>query len=441
MQEAGLLLKWCDSNVSTAPGHPCQSPFTMKRIITPTTALVLAVIAQAQTPSPSRSWTSTDGRKIEAAFVGMEGDAVKIRMANGSTFTVPLARLSAADQDFVKALGVPANSAAKPTASANSAASATWPRTVALDEKPVVTVVKEDASTSEFIYRSPHYEFQCDSKLGANVVREFGRMFEATWLINCLLPLDLKPQPEKLREIFLARLFTNQSDYFKEGGIEGSAGVYMSGKKALMVPLSSLGVKMVGNRVSLENGSNEDNSTLIHEITHQMMNHWLGRLPTWYIEGSAEYVSMLEYNGNSGKFSLSGLNRLLQGFVRGRNYAGGGKSFTMIDLEELMTIDGARWAAALGKGGFANENYGSAGVLAYYFYHLDGKGDAANVIAWLRELENARSNEDEQAAVKKHLLRERSYAQLSEDVKKALRKEGIDISYFPPGKNGAASSN
>ena len=42
---------------------------------------------------------------------------------------------------------------------------------------------------------------------------------------------------------------------------------------------------------------------LIHEITHQMMNHWLNKLPTWYIEGSAEHVSMLEYKSN-GRFSL-----------------------------------------------------------------------------------------------------------------------------------------
>ncbi|MDZ4402086.1 SHD1 domain-containing protein [Prosthecobacter sp.] len=404
------------------------------------TAAMLSAVSLAQTTvPPTRIWTSTDGRKIDAAFVALEGDGVKIRMANGSTFTVPLARLSAEDQAFAKsqAPASPATSTAS-SPSGSPAASTTWPRTVSLEDKPVVTVIKEDAATKEFIYRSPHYEFQCDSKLGANVVREFGRMFEATYLINSLLPLDFKPQPEPLREFFLARLFTEKSDYMKEG-IEGSAGVYSRGKKALMVPLSSLGVKMVGSRVSLENGSDQDNVVLIHEITHQMMNHWLNKLPTWYIEGAAEYVSMLEYNSN-GRFSLIGLNRLLQNFAKRRNYEGGGKSYTMIDLEELMTIEGDRWSAALGKGGSANENYGSAGLLTYFFYHLDGKGDAANIIAYLRQVQNAKSKEEKQAAVKTHLLRERTYAQLAEEVKKALRKEGIDISYFPPGKNGPATS-
>jgi hypothetical protein len=359
-------------------------------------------------------------------------------LANGSTVDVPLARLSAADQTFAKSqTAAPATTA---TAPGEVAASKIWPRSFSLPDRPEVVVVKEDTEKNEYIYRSPHYEFQCDSKLGSNVVREFGRIFESTWMLNCMLPLDLKPQPEKLREIFLARLFTNKSDYMEAGGIEGSAGVYMSAKKALMVPLQSLGVKMVGSRVSLENNSDDDMATLIHEITHQMMNHWLGRLPTWYIEGSAEYVEMLEYKRNGG-FSLIGLGRQLQGYARRMNYSGGGKSFTMIDLEELMTIDGRRWAAALGQDGAATENYGSAGLLTYYFYHLDGNGDAANIIAYLRELENAKTNEEEQAAVKKHLMRERTYAQLGEDVKKALRKEGIDISFFPPGKNGPATSS
>ncbi|MCX6836532.1 MAG: SHD1 domain-containing protein [Verrucomicrobia bacterium] len=404
----------------------------------PLLAVVLISAAALHAQSPAlRTWTSADGRKMEAAFVTLEGDAVKVRLANGSTVDVPLARLSAADQTFAKSQT--ATPAASSTAPGEVAASKIWPRSFSLPDRPEVVVVKEDSEKNEYIYRSPHYEFQCDSKLGSNVVREFGRIFESTWMLNCMLPLDLKPQPEKLREIFLARLFTQKSDYMEAGGIEGSAGVYMSGKKALMVPLQSLGVKMVGSRVSLENNSDDDMATLIHEITHQMMNHWLGRLPTWYIEGSAEYVEMLEYKRNGG-FSLIGLGRQLQGYARRMNYSGGGKSFTMIDLEELMTIDGRRWAAALGQNGAATENYGSAGLLTYYFYHLDGNGDAANIIAYLRELENAKTNEEEQAAVKKHLMRERTYAQLGEDVKKALRKEGIDISFFSPGKNGPASS-
>ena len=417
------------------------------------TALVLlclgaaAHLSVAADVAASRTWTSSDGRKIEAVFVALQGDAVKIRMANGSTFDVPLSRLSAEDQAFVKTqTATPTTAApaaapgAAPTAAAGAASTAAlkeWPRTISLADKPEIIVVREDEEKKEFVYRSPHYEFVCDSKLGANVVREFGRMFEATYELNCQLPLDLKPKPERLREIFQARLFTNKSDYMEAGALEGSAGVYMSGKKALMVPLSSLGVRMVGSRVSLESNSSESNGTLIHEITHQMMNHWLRVLPTWYVEGSAEYVEMLDYNSN-GRFSLIGLNRQLKAY--GASMSRGSKEFQMIDLEELMTIDPRTWASALAKDGMALSNYGSAGVLTYYFYHLDGEGDAKNITAYLRAVENLKSEEEGENAIKQHLLRERSYAQLAEDVKKALRKEGLDITFLPAGYNGPKSA-
>jgi len=386
--------------------------------------------AFAQIPNSSRLWTSADGKTIQAAFVKLVDAHVFIRMANGSEIQVPLARFSPADQEYAKTQA----SLAAP------AAAKSWPRSVSLEEKPEVIIVKESPETKEFIYRSPHYEFQCDSKLGANVVREFGRLFEATWLLNNLLPLDLKPAPEKLRDIFLARLFTSKEDYMKEGAVVGSAGIYMSGKKALMVPLSSLGVKMVGNRVSLENGSDDDNATLIHEITHQMMNHWLGKLPTWLTEGSAEYVEMLEYN-SSGKFSLISLSRQLKKYAEQMNgWEGGGKQFRMLDLQELMNIEGASWAAALGKDGNATQNYGSAGMLTYYFYHLDEAGDAAHIIAFYRALESAKTRDEAATVLNTHLLRERTYQQLAVDVNKACRKEGIDIIYAEPGKNKPASA-
>jgi predicted metallo-beta-lactamase superfamily hydrolase len=78
--------------------------------------------------------------------------------------------------------------------------------------------------------------------------------------------------------------------------------------------------------------------------------------------------------------------------------------------------------------------------MTYFFYHLDGKGDAANMIAFLREVENVKNDAESEAAVKKHLLRERSYEQLADEVKKAFRKEGVTIEFFPPGKNGPKSS-
>jgi hypothetical protein len=410
---------------------------TTVRIMTRTALLsLLATSLLAQAPAPAfRTWTSTDGRKVEASLLTTDGTSVSIKLRDGKVFSLPLDRLSAEDQAFAKAQ----ISTAAPGAVSSSTASAekTWPRGVALDEPPEPKTITEDAAKKEFVYRSEHYEFRCDSKLGGNVVREFSRIFESTWLLNCKLPLDLKPKPEPLREFFVCQLYTNKEDYLREGGIEGSAGIYMSAKKSIQVPLSSLGVKMVGSRVSLEKSGDDDNATLIHEITHQMMNHWLGKIRTWYAEGSAECVEMLEYQ--RGRFSLVGLKNRLQNYLQ--RMGSDGKNFTMLDPQELFTIDFRAWAAALGgTGRQATQNYASACLATYYFYYLDGAGDAANMIAYLRAIEDSRDDAVEEAAFQKHLIRGRSMDQLKDDMKKAFRKEGVSLSFEAMGKNGAVSN-
>lgn len=394
-------------------------------------AIVPALGLSQPQPVESRTWTSSDGKKIEATFLSSDPAGVKIRLANGTVFTVPLDRLSDEDRSYVE-------QQSKSAASDGPAfAAKTWPRSIALEEPTQPKAITEDAGKKEFVYESEHYQFRCDSKLGTNVVKEFSRIFEATYLLNCKLPLDLKPTPEQGQEKFVARLYTNKQDYLDNGGLAGSAGVYQSGQKALSVPLSSLGVKMVGSRVSLEKTSDHDNATLIHEITHQMMNHWLSKLRTWYIEGSADAVAMLEYQ--RGRFSLIQTKQQLQEYLRRRG--SDGKNFTMLDPEELFGIDGASWAAALTSGrGQASQNYASAAVMTFFFYYLDGAGDAAHLIAYLRDLENAR-RDAEPEAFKKHLLRERSIEQLKEEMRKAFRKEGIALSFAPAGKNGSASGN
>jgi formylglycine-generating enzyme required for sulfatase activity len=49
-----------------------------------------------------RTWTSVDGRSIEARYLEMVGDKVQIENASGRKFTVPLTGFSPADQDYVK---------------------------------------------------------------------------------------------------------------------------------------------------------------------------------------------------------------------------------------------------------------------------------------------------------------------------------------------------
>lgn len=70
----------------------------MKAILIP--VLLILVI----TESRGREWTSTDGRKLEADFVSATSEAVTVkRPGDNRPLTLPLNRLSQADQDWVKA--------------------------------------------------------------------------------------------------------------------------------------------------------------------------------------------------------------------------------------------------------------------------------------------------------------------------------------------------
>jgi hypothetical protein len=51
---------------------------------------------------PIRTWTSADGRTLEARYLEMVGSKVRIKNASGRTFTVPLTGFSSADQEYVK---------------------------------------------------------------------------------------------------------------------------------------------------------------------------------------------------------------------------------------------------------------------------------------------------------------------------------------------------
>src|SRR4051812_25260441 len=85
-------------------------------------ALLFALGLQAQSPAPPmRNWTDAQGRSIQAALKAVEGDQVVFLMASGQTLKFPLARLSPADQEFVKKGGaapaVPSKEAATPASS------------------------------------------------------------------------------------------------------------------------------------------------------------------------------------------------------------------------------------------------------------------------------------------------------------------------------------
>jgi formylglycine-generating enzyme required for sulfatase activity len=65
-------------------------------------ALFLSFALSLNAKEPIRTWTSSDGRTLEARYLEMVGTKVRIENTSGRKFTVPLTGFSSADQEYVK---------------------------------------------------------------------------------------------------------------------------------------------------------------------------------------------------------------------------------------------------------------------------------------------------------------------------------------------------
>ncbi len=388
-----------------------------------------------------REWTDEDGRQVEAEFAGLDANRVTLRLADGREIPFPLERLSPEDQEYVEARAAavdaadPGESAAVDSGQPAAArqgdgrivrgngprALTEWPDTIALDETPGVEIVKEDAEAGEFVYRTEHYEFQSNVRLGLAVVRDFGRVFEAAYLANCLLPLRLDPAPEEPgQERFVARIFQIMEEYHAAGGPVGSGGVYIPSERVFLAPAATLGLVDRGRRMTIDY-SNRDAGTLIHEATHQLMNQWLRFLPIWYIEATAVYLERTPYR--NGRFEFGNRRNLL------RSIAMDERDVQMRRLAELMTMPHQRWMADM-PSPMGRINYTSVGLLGFYFNHVDGDGDAAHLIRYLEAIDGGQSWQDAQT---EHLLRGRDYAEIEAEIEESFRRLGVRVEFVGAG--------
>ena len=384
----------------------------------------------------SRKWTSSDGKTIQAALVDvLNGEAVLKLAGPVSNVRVPFARLSAADQEYLKTWVKPAPVTPVPEKPIPGKAAAEeivndatgfpigtnstvkrdengWPEVIALKEKPTFTVVKEDKMEDIFIYRSDHFEFHSTQRLSGEIVREFSRLFETTFEAVVSLPLRINPKPPA--GFFRVKLYASKDSYISAGGPAGSGGVYMPRTKEVMVPLPYLGVKQIGERWVLDD--RDGNHTLVHEVVHQVMHNWLGRLPVWVVEGIAEYVTAGRY-GN-GRISLRGYGKNMNEYKDGGDRGG-----STTPLDKLMAMDHNTWSAALTAGG-ASRNYRSSMLLFYYFCHEDDDKTGGKMIEYFAARQKQRSDKD-QADRDKFLIRGRDAASLQKEFRRGIASVGI----------------
>ncbi len=394
----------------------------------------------------SRNWTTTDGKKHSGSIMFMSSKSITIKGARGMV-SIPFAKLSPEDQKYISQLksktkkinnpGIPISnlppginktrttsplptSITKPGAPTKPSATIqkTWPLEVKTEFSPADIITVTETKREGYVYRSPHFEFRSPIRLPHRAVREFSLVFEATYDLASAMPIGLNPQPGG-NGYYVTQLYETSEEYLAGGGPVGSAGAFFPAQGKIHVPLSSLGVSRSANNIKVQRGG--AGSTLIHEVTHQVMMRWLPLIPMWMGEGFAEITSALPYE--AGRFKLTHMSTPVRKNT-GRG-PGAGRSFEMTPLPELMTMSAQTWGAAVADGA-SQQNYRSAMVLTYYFLRLDGEGHGKRFHAFI----NARlKGSNFGNAQKKYLLDGRSYDQLQKDVARAWREKGLKISY------------
>ena len=283
--------------------------------------------AQLPTAEPPREWKTPEGKTFQASVVSFDGTVAIFRMANGQRAQAPAAKLSAEDQKYL----------------------AEWlkkqpikvelPEVVGVETAQIkAEIVSEDPVAEKFVYRTQHFEFESQGKFSQSLLREVARNFEATYELLRALPWGIEPKPAS-GDYFKARLLKDRSAYFAAGGLPNSAGVYSSRTETFMVPFESIGVKVVGKTYTKD--ENFDYSTMVHELTHQMMHFWLDLLPQWMVEGTAEYTSTLPLR--TGKFRVSAAKNGLKDYAEFLKKRAVGGMPEPYPLEKLFTITNAEW--------------------------------------------------------------------------------------------------
>lgn len=356
----------------------------------------------------ARIWTDRDGRVIDAELLEILDDKIRIKRKDGREFTAAISIFSEADREFVEKERAARREVEEKPKPENDKG---WPRTISFHKKPNVEIVEENGN--RFIYRTPHFEFHSDVRLSRNLVADLGHVFESTYFTLKSLPLnlisfELKSSP------FKTRLFSKTEDYHQAGGIPGSGGLYQSASRTILIPTENLGVKASSSGFTFDRYA--DNRVLIHEITHQIMDPWLSRIPVWFVEGIAVYMETAA--GKTGEFKF--VPHLLEEYlVRYTPYRNG--PLPILPVERLMAKSYPDWNRAFeSESEMVGRNYHSALLLTYYFFHLDD--DPSRIRRFLNlPMEQIGSNPNE------ILLDGRDSNELQADLLKKFRRIGIRL--------------
>ncbi len=317
-----------------------------------------------------RLWRDTAGRELKATYLYFEDGEVGLRLSSGREAVVGIGTLSAVDRAYVLN-----RSAARVSELPQSG----MPRLVSAGNADVAV---EGGPRS---FATPWFRFENDVDVSPEFVREAAQVFEATRRAVKALPLGFDVRPSEGQDRFLARFVLPETfaEILRDSSLNAMrheiAGIYEPSLKSIVIPYDQIGARREAGRMTLHRWS--DTSTLIHEITHQVMHDRLPLMPIWLSEGLAEYMAAIPYR--EGTFDFGGSDSGLRHRLGERH---GGLELAVPRAEDFLERSRAFWEGQ-------TSDYAAALIYVYFFMHLDQpRSPGAPLATYLILLDEARND-------------------------------------------------
>lgn len=357
-----------------------------------------------------REWTDRKGTKFSASIVANDAFRVTLEVPERGGIVVPLAQLSDGDADFIAAWRK--RNRAAPLV--DPARIAPWPGEVAVADFSVRQTM-DDETARVFVYEGARFLIRSDVRLPLEVVRDLNAVFESTRMALMSLPIGLHPGGEDGRyQVFL---FSTAEGYGQAGGPPGSGGYYEGRSDTMLIMLPNLGINVSGGKRIFDYQRNL--FILKHEVTHQLLRHWRGALPTWLNEGLAEVMAAAPYV--RGRYNFTAMDAAIGTYVQKWRKAGEARPLVIATPAALLGIDQDSWQSHV-NGQTAYDLYNSAALFTWFLLRHDAPGDGRGIAAFL---DAVRRGGDPGDAVSAHILRGRGNARLLADFSEFLRKRGL----------------
>jgi len=184
----------------------------------------------------------------------------------------------------------------------------------------------------------------------------------------------------------------------------------------MVVLLPNLGIAEKNGKLQLGYANNL--FVLKHEVTHQLLSRWHGRLPFWLHEGLPEFIAALPYS--RGRYVLHNPAGGLRDYLLKWRRAPNTRAISVIPPVRLMSMTAGEWNRAVTQE-TAYDLYNSAGLLTCYFVQQRGGAPIAGF------LEALRRGVDPTDAEKTHLLVGRTRESLAVELIAFGRRLGLEV--------------